>query len=441
MPALIRTIRMPFLLVWILVLIPVFTADAISERFFYPHLLSKIRTSSTNEESIPEADEIHFTVTGQNSVTFDWRGRAEEIRFGKESRNYYRSAKGETPHLVPSSSAFAFHEAKLTDLDEDTLYYYSIGDSEEHTFHTPPLIASDSSFSIAVQGDISESKSNPNVTKVQALIANINPDFVIVAGDLAYNNQTGRASVDRHFNDLMVWSRDKAYMPIWGNHELSDAPEENYINYVGRFDLPNAESSPNSELPGSNEDWYWFDYGNTRFIAYPEEMEGAWDDWNTKMNESGGPMNLAQNDDHIRYIVTFGHKPAYSSGRQQGEEQLQIILDGLGRKYSKYVLSLNGHSHNYERTFPQSGVTYVTVGTGGKDLQRSGNNEECPWRDCTPPEWSAKRYMRYGALKLSFDENAIKGEFFCGPADEKIRDIDCEEGKVIDQFTILPSRE
>lgn len=438
MPAPVHFIRIIILWVWIFLLIPVFTADAISERFFYPHLLSKILNS---EESIPEADEIHFTVTGQNSVTFDWRGRAEEIHFGKESNNYDRYAKGETPHLVPSSSAFAFHEAKLTDLEENSLYYYAIGETEEHTFRTPPIIASDSVFSIAVEGDISESKSNPIVTKVQALIARINPDFVIVTGDLAYNNQTGRAAVDRHFNDVMVWSREKAYMPIWGNHELSDAPEENYINYVGRFDFPNAQISPSSELSGSNEDWYWFDYGNTRFIAYPEEMEGAWDDWYTKMNDKGGPMSVAQGDDRIRYIVTFGHKPAYSSGKQKSEEQLQKILFELGKKYPKYVLSMNGHSHNYERTFPLQGVTYVTVGTGGKDLEVSKEHADCPWRECTPPDWSAARFMRHGALKLSFNENEIIGEFFCGPADAEIADIQCEEGAVIDRFTVQPGGE
>ena len=51
-------------------------------------------------------------------------------------------------------------------------------------------------------------------------IAADNPSFVIGLGDLTYGDGDGPASVDQHF-DVMAWSRNTAYMPLWGNHEFA----------------------------------------------------------------------------------------------------------------------------------------------------------------------------------------------------------------------------
>jgi hypothetical protein len=34
----------------------------------------------------------------------------------------------------------------------------------------------------------------------------------------------------------------------------------------------------------------------------------------------------------------------------------------------------NGHDHNYERTVPIGGVTYIVTGGGGKRLYKAGRN-------------------------------------------------------------------
>ena len=59
------------------------------------------------------------------------------------------------------------------------------------------------------------------------------------------------------------------------------------------------------------EDWYWFDYGNVRFIGYPEEWTGAWSDWGNRIDPI---MAEAQGDPAIRFIVTFGHKKSHCRG-------------------------------------------------------------------------------------------------------------------------------
>jgi ABC-type sulfate transport system permease component len=57
------------------------------------------------------------------------------------------------------------------------------------------------------------------------------------------------------------------------------------------------------------------------------------------------------------------HHPAFSSSKHGSEEPVRKrwvpLFAGAGIK-----LVLSGHDHDYERTTPQSGVTYITTGGG-----------------------------------------------------------------------------
>ena len=391
------------------------------------------------------ADEIHWTITGPTSVSFDWRGSPTEsdIAYGLTSGNYTATVTAENPTgtCVPFSSDGPFWEARLTGLSPDTLYHYSIANGPDHTFRTPPAPGT-SNFNILVEADIGDGASYPNVLAVQQQMAEeAGARFALIPGDLSYSDDHGQSVVDQHFNDVMVWSQDVAYMPAWGNHEWDSEPADDLRNYKGRFDFPNPQTSvgtpPTSDC---GEDWYWFDYGNARFIAYPEPWTGAWADWKAKATLL---MNEAQEDPSISWIVTYGHRPAYSSGSHPGNTTLQDYLGELAATHGKYVLNLNGHSHNYERTYPQNGsgdnlhgAVHVTVGTGGATLETEG---PCLWLTCTQPSWSAVRYFHTGYLKLSFTPASIQGAFVCGPAGSGENDITCTPGSVIDSFNIVSS--
>jgi chitodextrinase len=383
------------------------------------------------------ADEVHWTVTGPTSVAFDWRGTEDIIYYWIDGPRPPApdSVTATAPQPLPFSSAGPFWEAEITGLQENTRYRYSIGDGPEHTFRTPPS-RGNSRFTVYAEGDIGSTNTYSRVggvqdliaKGVQDLIAKDEPAFVLPVGDLTYGNDKGMDDVDQHFNDVMVWSRDAAYMPAWGNHEWS-SPDD-LRNYKGRFDLPNSQTSPGSpSVSCCREDWYWFDYGNARFIAYPEPWSGAWADWK---NKAAGLMGQAQADPNIDFIVTFGHRPAYSSGTYAGSSTLKGILDTFGDTYSKYVLNLNGHSHDYERSFPQHGVVHATVGTGGSSVPTK-------WRESVQPSWSAFRALHHGAFRLTFTgtgpDAKIDGAFFCGPA-QSGNDINCGVGDVIDNFTV-----
>jgi hypothetical protein len=371
---------------------------------------------------------------GQTAVTLDWAGPDSVVRYGP-STFYGNSITARMPNPVPFSSAGPFWEARITGLLENKLYHYSIGGGPDHTFHTPPPRGSTESFTILVEGDIGDAVSYPNVAPVQSLVAASSPAFVLMVGDLTYGDDHGQDAVEGHFNDMMAWSQDAAYMPAWGNHE-GDPSTDDLRNYKGRFELPNSQyASPGSpDVACCGEDWYWFDYGNVRFIAYPEPWVGALPAWSSTADSL---MDAAQADPAIRFVVTFGHRPAYSSGHHAGLGPLRVILDGLGASHSKYVLNVCGHSHNYERTYQQSGVVHVTVGTGGSALGQDGS---CLWLQCEQPSWSAFRAMHHGPLRLRFKPAGIEGVFICGPAGGGTNDVECALGNAVDSFFVSETR-
>ncbi len=390
----------------------------------------------------PWSDEVHWTILGPTSVGMHWRGSSNTVHYGLTS-SYGNTVHGAAPTPYPWSSAGPFWETTITGLTAGTTYHYKLPGGTDHTFHTAPAPRT-SDFEVYVQGDIGDTTTYWRMAPVQKLISDDLPAFVLMVGDLTYGDAQGPTAVDRHFNDVMGWSRDAAYMPAWGNHEWDNEPLDDFRNYKGRFILPNPRTSPGAPATGCcGEDWSWFDYGNIRFIAYPEPFSGAWDEWQPHADSL---MDAAQADPGINFIVTYGHRPAYSSGNHPGDTHLQEILGELGATHWKYVLNLNGHSHDYERTYPQSGVTHITSGAAGSHLQAVYNADStCLWLgDCPPPNYTAYRAMHHGILKLRFLPQSIEGQFFCGPpgnplgAGSNPNDITCTLGAVIDSFTIGP---
>ena len=137
-------------------------------------------------------------------------------------------------------------------------------------------------------------------------------------------------------------------------------------------------------------------------------------------------MGNAERDPRIRFIVTYGHRPAYSSGYHPGNERLAAILDGFGHRYRKYVLNLSAHSHDYERFVPIHEVVHVTAAGGGAPLK-------VPWWRDDPR--TAFRMMYLEQVRVDVTANALTLQAVCGPANES-DEASCQPGRVIDSVTI-----
>ena len=384
-----------------------------------------------------EPRQVHFSYTAPDAVTFVWRGGDPTLRVWSKSVAP-RVVKAQSPNPVPTSSTGPWQEAVVDGLQPGMDYYSEVGRPprpQTLTFRAPPALGT-SGFSFIAVGDIGASTSWPAASVLHRLISLREPSFVLALGDLTYADIRTLADVDRHFEDVMSWSRRAAYMPVWGNHEWGGKGGDDLRNYKGRFALPHPAASPGAPAVGCcGEDWYWFDQGAVRFIVYPEPYnDDTWPDWARAVAKL---FVAAEANPDVTFVVTAGHRPAYSSGHHGGEAQLRAILDGFGKRFPKYVLNIAGHSHAYERTTPQSHVVHITAGIGGGPLEHAPT--DCLWTECKQPPFIAYRAIHHGYVRLTVHSSTIAIEAVCGapsPGDDTVR---CAAGQAIDQATINAS--
>ncbi|MGH9867893.1 MAG: PKD domain-containing protein [Candidatus Polarisedimenticolia bacterium] len=383
------------------------------------------------------ADEIHWTILGEETVAFNWRGPASEstLAYGTAPGLLTSTVQGDPPSPMPDSSAGPFWEAVLTGLREDTLYHYRIGTGPERTFRTPPVPGS-SGFWIAHEAEIGGPPTiHPLAGITQQQIAldlstitgDDRPRFVLAGGGLSFGDEAGPTAVDDHFNAVMAWSRSAAYMPAWGRHETVSGLDGRQ-NYEGRFEFPNSQDSPTVPPEGGpGEEWMWFDYGNTRFISYPEPLSGNWIDWRAKAITL---MGQAQADPGIQFIVTWGSRSPFASGADTaGNSLLAYYLKELRGLHSKYVLNISSESRHYERSFPSQtgGLLHIVSAGGGAPL---GDFQ------ATQPLWSALRVNHLHHLRLRFLADRIEGYAICGPDGGGNTDT-CVQDEVIDRWMLM----
>jgi len=370
-------------------------------------------------EASGAVQEVHYTFTGASSVAFSWKGPAKTIRYGL-TRKYSSSVSAQPASPTPISSAGPFWTARLRALRPSARYHYSIGGGPDRMFRTAPQ----GPYRFDVEADVGASSSWDGVAATQRQIALDKPSFVLVVGDLTYGNDTSQADVDQHFNDVMAWSREAAYMPAWGNHEW-DKSTDDLRNYKGRFVIPHGQAAASAPSQGCcGGDWGWFDAGGVRFISYPEPYGSAtWPDWQARAT---AVFAAAQAAPAINFIVTFGHRPAYSTGYHAGDPTLAKILGSFGNRFSKYVLNLNGHSHDYERFQPIDRVTHITAAGGGSSL-------ETPWSGTDPR--TAYRLMHLEHVRVDVTPTALRVQAICGPPSSDDQSS-CRVGDVIDSVTI-----
>jgi hypothetical protein len=269
---------------------------------------------------------------------------------------------------------------------------------------------------------------------VNRLIRRAEPAFVLALGGLGTGGD-GPLATDRHFEDAMVWSRRTAYMPVWGGGVWPPGDRDDLRNYEGRFALPHAVAAVGAPGRSSGKDWYWFDQGRVRIIVYPEPYaQGTWRAW----GEAVAPLfAAAEVDPAIRFVITAGYRPAYSSTEGGGNAELRAMLDGFGRRFPKYLLNLAGGAHAYERTTPQAHVVHVNAGIGGGPLARAST--ACGWPDCKLPAQLAFRAFHYGMVKVVVRDGDLQLEALCAGLGEN--EGHCGAGQVFDSAVVTRGAE
>jgi hypothetical protein len=241
--------------------------------------------------------------------------------------------------------------AALRDLAPATTYCYALRGLTERTgFRTAPAAGQGAPVRFAVWGDSGYGGSDQATLFGQ--IMTVPFDFVLHAGDLAYDAGT-RGQFERTvFQVYAPLFREFSFFPVSGNHEYTT---EQAAPYLESFVLPEN---------GDHERYYSFDWADVHFVGLDTERTGA---------TQAAWLDADLMNNRLPWTIVFGHRPPYSSGEHGGDADFQRYFVPLLEKY-QVPLMLNGHEHHYERTKARNGVTYIVTGGGGRGTRPVGSS-------------------------------------------------------------------
>ncbi len=259
-------------------------------------------------------------------------------------------------------------------------------------------------------------------------IQNKNPDLVLALGDFSYDNNTGC------WFKAMSPIIDKTKIVI-GEHDYNSDNSSRLQDYVDKFNLTNP--------------YYSFNLGIVHFLAMssiiPFNNESV--QYRLLRDESGqhqfvsDDLYAASQNKSINWIVVYLYTPMYTSPTQHlARENLRDIYHPLFDMYG-VDLVLEGHNHNYQRSFPlrynvtnssipiivdknvdtyvnPNGTIFAIVGTAG--AHQYNLTGQAPYM--------ASQFERFGYLNVKIIQNGTRmvGTFY-----------DNRQQTPKDQFTII----
>jgi len=235
------------------------------------------------------------------------------------------------------------------------------------------------------------------------------PELYLALGDYSYEPSLGC-----WFN--IVESAGSALKVVVGNHDTEGSLLHVLMN---KFNLA--------------KQYYSFDHHNAHFLALSSELNSGEDIGQFKFAKED--LGKAKSNPNIDWIIVFFHRPFYS-GSGADNAGMRDMYHSLFQKYG-VDLVLNGHAHNYERSYPlryneaspgkpliadhdqfryvnTTGTVFTIVGTGGESIQGV---------DKRP--FLANIYEGFGCLNVQINGGSLSAEFYS------------PDGKTIDHFAIV----
>ena len=244
-------------------------------------------------------------------------------------------------------------------------------------------------------------------------------DLTLGLGDYAYS--TGSAAVHDWWDNQMAPVHER-FKGALGNHDTQD-------------------KSVYAQLFGQSDGWFYsFDKQGVHFVAM--NSEEAFGPGSSQYKFINQDLQSASGRSDVKWIVVYFHQPMYTSPSHH--DPVISLRDAYHPLFDKYDvdLVLQGHNHNYQRSFPIAynskdpsqpivtsnensvyndppGQIYAEVGTGGQDSYSLDGRSSFISRQLTTAG---------GFLDVAFPNGqTMKGTFYDN------------SGSVKDEFTIKKS--
>ena len=262
----------------------------------------------------------------------------------------------EAPTLAdPGSPGGLQRMARVEGLAPNTYYCYSVASLTERIgFRTAPAVGSDTPVRFAVFGDSGDG--GIGQTAVRDRLLALPMDLILHTGDVAYGSGTIEQFEQYFFRPYEALLKSVAIFPIPGNHEYYS---DGAAPFIEVFDLPE-----NGGVEG-RERWYSFDYGDVHFVGLDTEQVGP---------EQVEWLDRDLSDNQRPWTVVYFHRPPFSSGMHGNASAVEQAFVPVFQNHAVPIV-FSGHEHNYERTRPIGGVTYVVTGGGGKSIRAVGTSD------------------------------------------------------------------
>ena len=145
-----------------------------------------------------------------------------------------------------------------------------------------------------------------------------------------------------------------------GNHELTEGQSEETLQWIESRLEKLGHSNTYRVIPYGPVDFFFLDSATPLVTGDRSGEQLAWLD--EVLDESTATWKIA----------VMHHAPYSSSAKRGSNLELRAAVEPLFIEHGVQLV-LTGHDHTYERTVPQSGVTYVVTGAGAKlsDVGRS----------------------------------------------------------------------
>ena len=260
---------------------------------------------------------------------------------------------------------------------------------------------------------------NSNTGKTVSLIKGKSPNYVAALGDYSYKTTAETSTPAKCWLDYISSIKSKTKITI-GNHE--DDSNEAFSTYMSSF--------------GLSKTYYTWTYDHVRFIVMDSD-KNSFSVGSSQYNFVLSELKKASLDSNINWIIVYIHKQFYTSPNTCGSSSCSNTgtdTTNLRNIYHKYFdqygvdMVLNGHLHNYQRTFPirydssspespiktsssafdwtdPAGQIYVTVGTGGVNIHALKDKSS----------FVAKQQDdKFGALIISTEDsgNTLAGRYY-----------------------------
>lgn len=408
----------------------------------------------------------YLQMGNESQMTIRW-----ETDLPTESKLIFQNAISLETKIIVDSIPKMLHEIRVKNLSPKSKYLYKVGfketileSSEKNYFITSPKSGSTDSFEMVILGDCGTGTAGQkNVEKaVNSYFGNRPIDGLLLLGDNAYNDgfkdQYRSKFFDIYKNSFL---KNTVLWPSPGNHDYggrtiwpNDYGAKAY--YYEAFTMPTQAEC--GGVPSNSEAYYSYDYANVHFISLDSY---AFEDGRNMADTLSAQVNWLKKDlaaNEQMWTVVYFHHPPFSKGTHNSdiETDLTAIRLNLVKVLNDYKvdLVLNGHSHNYERSYFMSNFRgkdeefdLKKYGVSTSNGRYDGSIDSCPYikKDSGSvyvvagtggwvghvSEGYPHNAMAYsnstdaGALLLKVENNKLEARYLL------------ETGKIADQFTMF----